>query len=265
MPDEKIRLIVNGDDVGMTREYTDAVLDMLFRGLLCSASLYVPGDDAERALGIIRKRPGQSIGIHLALTGAYRPLTGGASLRGEGGLFPATLAEAAPRVNPDEAAAEWEAQIRRVLDAGVAISHLDSHMGCFEGSPRLYRIGSGLARKYRAAFIAPPVPRRKHPSGESWDGLDEPDAGLLGLYVLPGGEEETLENRSAAYWRLFRGLSRGLYYIWTHPSLDGPGADHEGDIALRLNEALFWSDPANRARLAEEGIELAPIPVPAGG
>ncbi len=127
----KVVLIVNGDDVGIAEVFTDPTIDAYLKGAISSASIVAPGHDVERAIKLLKQHPNLPIGVHLTLTGDWKPLTSGASLRNSLGLMWNTAEEAAQHVVPAEAEAEWDAQIKKILDAGLEVTHLDSHMGCY--------------------------------------------------------------------------------------------------------------------------------------
>ena len=127
------RLIVNADDFGMTEAVNQGIVEAHDRGIVTSASLMATGDAFEHAVALATTRPRLAIGVHLTLT-EQRPLTGSAaaSLVGADGRFPPHLVQFAGqhvrgKVVLAQVRAELDAQIRRVRDAGLAVSHLDGH------------------------------------------------------------------------------------------------------------------------------------------
>ena len=232
--------------------FTDASIAALQAGGVTTVSVISPGYDAERALGILAEHPQWHVGVHLSLTGAWAPLTPAdqvPSLINERGVMWDTTEEVAMHVLPEEARIEWDAQIRKVLDSGVNMTHLDSHMGCYFASPELFMVALDLARTYRVPLIAPYDAARM-------DGLDPhllPVASYVGIYQIPEAEE-TLENRAAAYHELLAGLGRGVHYIFSHHAL--PDAEHEdlGDLPIRRDDFAYWTGDLSRAALTELGI-----------
>jgi predicted glycoside hydrolase/deacetylase ChbG (UPF0249 family) len=125
-----MRVIVNADDLGASPEVNDAIFDMMSRGRISSATIMANGPAAAAALREATRFPQCSFGIHLNLT-QYGPLTRSAGLAPvlrDGELARERL-RAAPRRPALVLAAfeEWRAQVGRVLDAGVLVSHFDSH------------------------------------------------------------------------------------------------------------------------------------------
>jgi hopanoid biosynthesis associated protein HpnK len=130
---DALRLIVNADDFGMTEAVNSGIVESHDRGIVTSASLMATGAAFEHAVALAKTRPQLAVGVHLTLT-EQRPLTGtaAASLVGPDGCFPPHLVQFAGRhmrgkVALAEVRAELDAQIRKVRDAGIAVSHLDGH------------------------------------------------------------------------------------------------------------------------------------------
>jgi predicted glycoside hydrolase/deacetylase ChbG (UPF0249 family) len=128
------RLIINADDLGFTEGVTRGILEAHAAGAVTSASMMVntPGfDDAVRR---VAGYPALSVGLHLNLT-AGRPVSDPATVPSlvdpTDGRF-LTLARLAGRalsgrIRQGEVFRECAAQIGRLREAGIRISHLDSH------------------------------------------------------------------------------------------------------------------------------------------
>jgi predicted glycoside hydrolase/deacetylase ChbG (UPF0249 family) len=126
------QLVVNADDLGMTRGVNRGVIEAHRGGLVTSTSLIANGAAFEDAVAGIRECPDLSVGLHFNLT-AGRPLTAGgkSALAGRDGRFH-TLGALAARltigaVSSRDLEAEITAQADRVIGSGIAISHFDSH------------------------------------------------------------------------------------------------------------------------------------------
>jgi predicted glycoside hydrolase/deacetylase ChbG (UPF0249 family) len=125
------RLIINADDLGFTCGVNRGIFEAVSAGTLTSASMMVnaPGwEDAVQRLRWWANPP--SIGLHLDLT-AGTPLTRAASLTGSDGRFLpfARLVVRALRASIDvrEVENEMRAQLRKLLEAGISPTHVDSH------------------------------------------------------------------------------------------------------------------------------------------
>ncbi len=71
-PDEFIRLIIRGDDLGSTQGTIEAFSQAINNGVLTCASIQVPAPWFEAASEFAKKRPGFCFGIHLTLVAEWR-------------------------------------------------------------------------------------------------------------------------------------------------------------------------------------------------
>ncbi len=125
------RLIVNADDLGIAEGVDRGILEAHTAGSVTAASLLANGASFAHAARLARAAPTLSIGVHLDFV-AGRPLTKAPSLvDARSGRFHslATLAclAALGRVAEDDVIGETSAQIARVRDAGLHVTHVDSH------------------------------------------------------------------------------------------------------------------------------------------
>jgi predicted glycoside hydrolase/deacetylase ChbG (UPF0249 family) len=124
-------LILHADDFGETSEITAGICQAIEAGVVTSTTIManMPGtDDAlPRARGLESRA---SFGVHLNFCEG-RPLTAGATLHDERGLFPTKremfLRAVRGQLSIAELEAEITAQIGRVHDSKVRISHVDGH------------------------------------------------------------------------------------------------------------------------------------------
>jgi predicted glycoside hydrolase/deacetylase ChbG (UPF0249 family) len=131
MPPAETRLIVHADDFGETVEITRGICAAIEGGAVTSTTIMatMPGtDDALPRVAALADRA--SFGVHLNLCEG-RPMTRGPTLVNERGEFPSKRALFRRAVTGGLAASEVEAevsaQIARVRDGGVRISHVDGH------------------------------------------------------------------------------------------------------------------------------------------
>ncbi len=158
----KRRLIVNADDFGFTRGVNRAVERCFTRGTVRSASLMAGGSAFEDAARLARSLPGLGVGAHLVLTGLRAvsepgSLPGLADSRGFLPPSPGALIERLLRF-PDARASvfrELNAQLSRIVDAGIRPTHLDSHKHVHILPPVLRSV-TDLARKYSVRWIRNP-------------------------------------------------------------------------------------------------------------
>jgi dolichyl-phosphate beta-glucosyltransferase len=130
---EPKRVIIHADDYGLAPGVNRAIEEGLSKGAVHSASILVGGGDGLRALAWAAAHPECDFGVHLNLTHG-RPVSDPAGVRslvdasgrfhGLTRLLGRLLLD---RVVLSEVESEWRAQIAAVRDAGVRVSHLDSH------------------------------------------------------------------------------------------------------------------------------------------
>ena len=128
------RLIVNADDFGMTAGVNRAVIDAFRNGIVTSTSLMATGEALTDALRAADRCPGLRVGCHVVLLEGA-PLLGPADIprlaspdgrfrRRFGAFVKAALTGQLPA---REIARETSAQIRKLRQAGIPVSHLDTH------------------------------------------------------------------------------------------------------------------------------------------
>ena len=131
---EPRRLIVNADDFGLSEAVNRGIVAAHRDGIVTAASLTACGPAFEHAAALAAETPSLDLGVHLTLT-QLAPVTAPdavASLVDSDGRFAADAFVLARRylrglLDLAEVRKELDAQIRRVRDAGLAISHLDGH------------------------------------------------------------------------------------------------------------------------------------------
>jgi predicted glycoside hydrolase/deacetylase ChbG (UPF0249 family) len=124
------RLIMNADDFGVSRAVTTGILEAAEAGAVTSASMIVNLDDFEETFARARSFGRLPLGLHLNFT-MGRPLTGVPSLTSKRGDFYGltTLVKRASlgMVDSADVARECAAQLDRIAEAGIAVTHMDSH------------------------------------------------------------------------------------------------------------------------------------------
>ncbi|HPH96221.1 MAG TPA: carbohydrate deacetylase [Anaerolineaceae bacterium] len=156
-----IRLIVNADDYGRTPAVSEGIRRAHLQGVVTSTTAMMNMPGVEEALKLaLRETPKLGLGVHLVLTSGapLLPLAQIPSLVTAEGRFAglAGFFELLPGLNPDEAEAEWRAQIERFVAAtGKKPDHLDSHHHSSFFTPALFRRMCALAREYGCAIRFP--------------------------------------------------------------------------------------------------------------
>jgi len=155
-------LIINADDFGLHEDINKGIEKAIQFGTVKSTSFIVNTPAFDSSVEIIRKYPEVSVGVHLNLTDG-RPLTsfdsGKALLNKEGCFLNSHLRLVRAILNYPEVLGaiyeEFQAQIIKLSDKGVKITHLDSH-GHVHILPNLLKISLDLAKKFQIPFVRVP-------------------------------------------------------------------------------------------------------------
>jgi len=128
-----VKIIVNADDLGVSRQVNEAIFDVIAAGRITSATLIANGPAVSDAARRVGQWPECSFGVHLNLT-EFRPLSREAAslLTTASGAMSRRNIERA-RLTPTLLRAvyeEFRRQIQTLLELGVPISHIDSHHHC---------------------------------------------------------------------------------------------------------------------------------------
>ena len=129
------RLIINGDDFGLTGGVNRAIVECHRAGSLTSATLMANSPEFTQAVDLARAYPKLGVGCHVVLVDGG-PLTPPGQVNSL--LVPGTqafrdsaadFARAAVRkqISTNDIAAEARAQVRKLQDAGIRVTHLDTH------------------------------------------------------------------------------------------------------------------------------------------
>lgn len=152
-------LIVNADDFGWTDGVNRGIVEAHRHGLVTSTSLLANGPAFASALHSASENPELGVGVHLNLSDG--PPTANPdtvrTLLNASNQFAFTpqallLRILRRKLDVQEVAREWDAQIQHVLDSGVAPTHLDGHKHVHM-LPGLFPIAVQLARKHAIRAI----------------------------------------------------------------------------------------------------------------
>jgi predicted glycoside hydrolase/deacetylase ChbG (UPF0249 family) len=175
-------LVITCDDLGMHPTVNEAVVAILERGVIRAASLLATGvhfDDAVRRLHVAGI---STVGVHLCLGSEYprlpmRPVLPDhtvPTLLAADGFFHDDIARVRDTLNLRQVEMELRAQIQKVLDSGLGITHLDGHMFFYEeecGGTKLQELVQDLGTELGVHVRH----RRQLPTICIWDDVPSPD------------------------------------------------------------------------------------------
>lgn len=261
-------LIINADDAGLSHAENMATLNAMRHGLVRSATIMVPCPWFPEIAAAAVASPELDFGVHLTVTSEWMPMRWGPvlgrtavpSLVDAQGYFHPTVGAVHARAKPAEVEAECRAQIRKALDAGVDVSHLDLHMHALALDPVLFEVYLRLAREFD-------LPARFLPSREETREAQRArfDAeGILTVDRLFPGAALPGESVAEVWQRVLRSVAPGVSELYLHVAFGHPEMEAlTGPVPMRTGwrdrveeHRLFTTDPTIRQLLELQGIRL---------
>jgi chitin disaccharide deacetylase len=118
------RLLVNADDFGLSVPITDGIIEAHTRGIVTSTSIMANGAAFDYAAERARELPQLKIGLHWSLVEEPWLTTGSVMSPGYGHFAKAVITGA---IKTAQLEGELRAQFERCRQAGLKLTHLDSH------------------------------------------------------------------------------------------------------------------------------------------
>ena len=151
------RVIVNADDFGFSAGISAGIIRAHKEGIVTSTTVTANMPAAEQAMPLLADAPDMGVGVHLNACQGPPLSREGAALAGDDGRMQRRGSQLVlacirrPRLL-GVVAAEFEAQIRRLLDHGIRPTHLDSHRHVHAWPPIFSRVAE-LASRYDIRFV----------------------------------------------------------------------------------------------------------------
>ncbi len=260
-------LVIHADDLGMAQAVNRATFEALEQGWITSASILVPCPWFPEVAGWARSHPNADLGVHLALnsewtTFRWRPLLAGRevpSLVDEHGYLPLLETTVAERARPREVERELRAQVDAARAAGIAVSHLDSHMAALFQTPELFAVYRRLGESYRVPLLIERLGERGG-ADSPWAAGPQPQALVDRVLSISPGVAPA--NWLEAYKQLLAPLPAGVYQLIVHLGYDDPEmraatADHpDWGAAWRQADLELVRSEAFRDFLRQQGFVL---------
>lgn len=266
-------LITHIDDIGFSHASNVASFECLELGAASCGSIIVNAPWFREAVEIARENPEYDIGVHLTLTCEYPffrwpalstrdPESG--LLDPEGYLWH-TREDAVRHVKEDAAEAEMRAQIETALNAGLDITHIDTHMGSVV-HPKFLRSYLKLAREYGVPAFLPNVTRERLEAlredemaagfAEALEQVDKDRVPTLDEIVIETLVPKT--DKRAFYRELIDNVNPGLTHLLFHPAKDGEElrAIDKRAAESRHADYIAWTDPDLKTYIEESGCRL---------
>jgi chitin disaccharide deacetylase len=205
---EDIRLIVRGDDFGMTQGSLAAFEKGFNEGVLTCGSIIVPAPWFEGAADLAKRNPNWCLGVHLTLVGEWigypwRPVMSWKEVKSivdDDGFFygdPGKLLARKPKI--EEIEAELRAQMNLALRKGIDVRYVDTHYLSPNEYPGFTEVMQNISRDFEIPI-------------SGWMG----EKRLGGIYKVPVDqkEERAIE--------MLRNMNPGLWLWVNHIGIDSP-------------------------------------------
>ena len=242
------QLIVNADDFGFTRGVNEGILRAHREGIVTATTLMANGPAFEHAVELARENPALDVGCHLVLVG-------GQSLAAPGRALPESVRALATAVLLRRIPIydELAAQVRKLIDAGIHPTHVDTHKHTHL-LPQVLNAVLRVAREFRIPWIrrtlVVPVVRRRFDRLIRSNGCHA--AGHLAGFQLTGrfGIEDLV--------RLIHALPPGLTEFLCHPGYSDDDLRRSPTrlVKSREREVAALTAPEVREALRAAGVEL---------
>lgn len=235
------RLIVTADDVGLHRGMTAGAIQAHRRGIVTACSISANGRDFDDAVARLRDVPTLEAGVHLTLV-EERALTTGRPMPSSYVRF---------LFSPKKVEPELRAQIDRVLESRLPVTHLNGHQHLHQW-PSVFEIVQKLAAEYRIGYV-----RRVSDRGGRAGLLRRLSIGVLNALARGGTNDRTIGVLEAGHLRDIQPLLdhvEGTTELVTHPGIGVDAYPHWSYEWEEETRALCA--PALREAIAARGITL---------
>jgi predicted glycoside hydrolase/deacetylase ChbG (UPF0249 family) len=251
-------LIVNADDFGFTRDVNQGIVEAHRHGILTATTLMATGAAFDDAVRLARENPTLDVGCHLVLVGSPG--------------FPDTVPQLMLAVRGMNVFELLAAQVRKIVDAGIRPTHLDTHKHTHLLPPVLDAVAR-ISEDFKIPWVRRPFDFPIEAGGIGW----KKRATSYAFGVVRGRFERTLSkhgclstdhfagfqmtgNYDATYLeRLIRELPEGSTEFMCHP---GRCTEELRSQRTRLKESREAElqaliAPGVRQALEQEGVQLA--------
>ncbi|MGH9754915.1 MAG: carbohydrate deacetylase [Blastocatellia bacterium] len=275
------KLIVNADDFGLTAGVNRAIIEGHTRGAITSATLMANMPAFDTAVRLAKDHPSLGVGLHFNITQG-RPVADASrvgSLIDDRGEFWGTSAAIlrrmlAGRLKIEEVVIELRAQIEKALNAGLRMTHVDSHKHT-HALPQICGAIIATIKDYGINAVRSPREQWRFDLGATSFKLITQSAGAFGISQLCRISDLRLKKSDVKTPDFFFGVARtgfwtkswlidlierlptGVSELMCHPGYDD--AELSGVKtrlrASRVNELRLLTDPDVGAKLKEKGIK----------
>lgn len=161
-PKDSKLLIIHADDAGVSHSENLATIKGMEEGVVNSASIMVPCPWFPEIANYARENSEtKDFGLHLTITSEWKDFKWSsvssknevASLMNPHGYFYALTDSVKIHANTMDLEKEIDSQIKKALDFGIDVTHLDGHMGAVMSTPKFMEIYINKGREYKVPVL----------------------------------------------------------------------------------------------------------------
>lgn len=262
-------LIIHADDLGVTHSENKASIKAMEEGSVNSASIMVPCPWFPEIANYAKHNPEMDFGLHLTLTSEWKFFKWGPStpkhdvgslVNGQGyfyDLVPKVVANA----DVDHIEIEIRNQVKKALDAGINVTHLDSHMGTLFATPDFTKAYIKVGQEFKLPVLLTRSSEEVPPEYSEVFELLGPNDVLVDR-VLTALPDDFAKGMEQFYTKMFNELPSGLSCLLIHTAYDDEEMqavtiDHpEWGAAWRQDDFDFFTSEKCKALLKANNIKL---------
>src|SRR5918993_3770467 len=228
-----IVLIVNAEEVGMSHAAKEAPRHGMEKGLITSGTIMVPCPWFEEIAAYAVANPKADFGLHLTHTSEWKvykwgPVASRADVPGlvtpQGYLWP-DIGPIYKNATPAQAEIEARAQIRKALDRGIDVTHLDSHMGALQYDMRYHAVYRKLAKEFDLPIRMGNQDLLAKMGGGHLRAELDADGTVYPDFLIH--QQKKPDEDTDVYWkRIISELAPGVTELYIHPAAAGDEIQH---------------------------------------
>ncbi len=264
-------VIIHADDAGMSHSVNRATIAAMEQGIVSSASIMVPCPWFKEFAAYAKAHPEKDFGIHLTLNSEWEiyrwgPVIGrdkAPSLVDSEGYLWDNVAQVAENAEAAEVKAELRAQVKRALDFGVPLTHLDTHMGAVVSRPDLIEVYVELGVEFdlpvfflRNPGLAVADEAVRARGMQLIEELDKHKLPVLDsmTQLYSGG---AFEERKTQYLRAIADSKPGVQYLILHCGYDDAELQAiTSSSKIRDSDRRIFTDPDFIEAVKKTGVEV---------
>jgi predicted glycoside hydrolase/deacetylase ChbG (UPF0249 family) len=267
-------LIPHVDDLGVSHGANQAFIELAGLGFVTCGSVMPPCAWFPEMVTMAKEWPALDVGVHLTLTSEsracrWRPISTASRASGliddDGYMWP-DVPSVRRHAKPAAVEAELRAQIEAALNAGLDVTHLDTHMGA-AAAPEFAAIYIALGRDYRLPILL----NRDSASYDSVLAMGPIERGFYDRLIGQlEGEGVPLIDRFAmglgtsdlscteTYRQIVEHAAPGVTFVSLHCNAPGDIEDlHPNDADWRIAEYQLFQDRDFLSWVAAQKVQLA--------